>query len=148
MPSVETCTRNTELQTLWIILASAYVLCCLSVAGSQLQKEEWSSRGVSSDKKCVAIKHQSLVFNDIQLLDWRLQCIYQFLNTSIIIGEIRCLIVQPQVEVSVARHWQEFGQENSIVKDWVLIVFLTALWKMSYVQRNNTTIEGGSWIDM
>ena len=24
---------------------------------------------VSSDKKCVAIKHQSLVFNDIQLLD-------------------------------------------------------------------------------
>jgi len=57
----------------------------------QLQKEKQSSRGVSTDKKCVAVKHWSLVFNCCWLSDYGIQYIYQCLNISIAKEELRYL---------------------------------------------------------
>jgi len=44
VPSIGTCTKSAELQTLRIILVLAYVLYCLSAVRLQLQKNEQSLR--------------------------------------------------------------------------------------------------------
>jgi len=61
--------------------------------GITTSERESEFKRVCSDQECVAVKYQSLVFNNIQLSYWRIQCIYQFLNTNKIKGELRYLIV-------------------------------------------------------